>query len=119
MVYFISKCKIFVGNDGGLSHLASCVGIPTFVIFGPSSDIKNKPFNKNSHSIGLDLSCRPCQFSKDENGNEIFGSNKANCPLSMKCMKNLSTEFVFSHIKNYIKKDININYESYKNIWIT
>jgi hypothetical protein len=87
----ISNCKMFIGNDGGLAHLAAATGIPTFVLFGPSSEKKNRPFAKNAHAIHIDLYCRPCQF---RNGEQYFGEHKGGCPFHMKCMKEMSVEFV-------------------------
>ena len=92
--YFISKCKFFVGNDGGLAHVAAATGIPTFVIFGPSSFIKNRPFSKKTKVVGINIPCRPCQFKKGPDGKEIFGSNKASCPNNMRCMRDLTIEQV-------------------------
>lgn len=96
--HFISKCKIFIGNDGGLSHVAAATGIPTFVLFGPSSDIKNKPFAKNARVIALSLPCRPCQFKVGPGGKQIFNSNKSDCPYNMKCMRDMTSEYVCSLI---------------------
>ena len=101
--YTISKCKMFIGNDGGLSHVACATGVPTFVLFGPSSDIKNKPYGQNAHVVAIDLPCRPCQFNKGPDGKQIFGSDKGNCYLNMKCMREMSTKYVL----NVIKKNIN------------
>lgn len=98
--YFISKCKIFIGNDGGLSHVAAATGIPTFVLFGPSADLKNRPFAKNAHVIALKLPCRPCQFKAGLDGKQIFGSNKADCPYHMQCMRDMSVDYVYSFIKS-------------------
>ena len=96
--HVISKCKMFVGNDGGLAHIAAATGVPTFVLFGPSSDIKNKPYATNAHVIAIDLPCRPCQFQKHKK-EEIFGPNKADCPFHMKCMKEMSVDFVIHNIE--------------------
>src|SRR5690606_23778854 len=82
--YTISKCKLFIGNDGGLTHVAAATGVPTYVIFGPSSDRKNKPYCPNAHVIALNLECRPCQFRK---GTQYFAHRKASCPFDMKCMR--------------------------------
>lgn len=102
VAYVISTCKAFIGNDGGLSHVAAGTGVPTFVIFGPSSDIKNKPYCKNAHIVAIDLPCRPCQFAKGPDGMQIFGENKANCPYEMKCMKEMSVEYVIEKFKKVL-----------------
>src|SRR5262249_56308886 len=32
----ISRCRAFVGNDSGITHLAAYIGCPTTVLFGPT-----------------------------------------------------------------------------------
>jgi len=101
--YAISKCDKFIGNDGGLGHVAAATGIPTFILFGPSSNIKNKPFTKHSYVIAIDLPCRPCQFNKGPDGKQIFDGGKSNCPLDMKCMREMSVDYVLKKIKEITK----------------
>ena len=97
---------MFIGNDGGLSHIAAATGIPTFIIFGPSSIIKNAPFNKNAHPIYYNnvkkdtLKCQPCQF----NGKGYFNSGILGCPFNMKCMTHLSVNDVLTKIKDHTHK---------------
>lgn len=100
--YAISKCKMFIGNDGGLAHVAAATGIPTFVIFGPSSVVKNKPYSKRAHAIHIDIPCRPCQFKKGPDGKDIFGDNKATCPFDLKCLRNLEVDHVLGEIMKHI-----------------
>lgn len=102
--YAISQCKFFIGNDGGLSHVAAATGIPTFVLFGPSSHIKNKPFSKKCFSISINLRCSPCQFKLDTNNNPIFDSGKCDCPFKIKCMKDMSVDFVFEKINSILNE---------------
>jgi ADP-heptose:LPS heptosyltransferase len=99
----ISKCKMFIGNDGGLAHVAAGTGVPTFVIFGPSSVVKNKPYATNAHAITLDLACRPCQFVAGPDGKQIFGGDKADCPYNLKCLRDLQVNNVLKQIRNHIK----------------
>jgi ADP-heptose:LPS heptosyltransferase len=100
VAFSISRCKMFIGNDGGLAHIAAATGIKTFVLFGPSSYIKNKPFSKNSYAIGINIPCRPCQFNLDN----VFGSGKSGCPFNMRCMKEMSVEFVLKEIKKCLNE---------------
>jgi len=43
----ISKSKLFIGPDTGITHLASATGTPTIAIFGPTNPIKWAPWPKN------------------------------------------------------------------------
>lgn len=104
VAFAISKCDYFIGNDGGISHVAAATGIPTFVLFGPSSIVKNKPFAKKCFSISISLPCSPCQFKLDTNGIPIFDSGKANCPFNMKCMRDMSVDFVFEQVNSILSK---------------
>jgi heptosyltransferase II len=40
--------KLFVGNDSGVSHLASAVGTPTVTIFGPTNPNRYRPRGRRS-----------------------------------------------------------------------
>jgi hypothetical protein len=39
----IQKCQCYIGNDSGLTHLASMLGLPTLALFGPSNPITWRP----------------------------------------------------------------------------
>lgn len=101
--WVISQCKMFIGNDGGLAHIAASL-IPTFIIFGPSSVKKNTPYNKNAYAISYNiihknkLDCQPCQFRKEG----WFGGDKIGCPFGMKCMVDLSVQDVLKFIHERI-----------------
>lgn len=98
--FLISQCKLFVGNDGGLAHVAAATGIPTFVVFGPSSVVKNKPYAPNAYAVAINLPCRPCQFKAGPDGKQIFGDNRADCPHHMECMRSMAVDYVFEYINN-------------------
>lgn len=101
--YAISQCKMFIGNDGGLSHVAAATGVPTFVLFGPSSIVKNKPFSPICQAITTMLPCSPCQFKKSIDGTPIFGPKKCDCPFDIKCMKDMTVDFVINQISKSIQ----------------
>ncbi len=59
----IRNAKIFIGNEGGISHYAAALGIKTFIILGCTDPKKNLPPN-NAIPVSKNLSCQPCQFKK-------------------------------------------------------
>jgi len=50
----------FVGNDGGLSHLASYLGLPTLVLYGPTDPLLWRPVGKKVLQLRKSLPCSPC-----------------------------------------------------------
>ena len=41
---YLSHCRLFIGNDSGLMHLAAAAGAPTLGLFGPSPDVHYRPW---------------------------------------------------------------------------
>lgn len=80
----------YLGNDTGLGHLAEAVGVPSYVIFGPTrEDMGFGPWRPESLAIGKSLACRPC--GKD--GRYCYRLNQR-----FACMKSLSAEEVLAQI---------------------
>jgi ADP-heptose:LPS heptosyltransferase len=44
----LSLCRLCVCNDSGLMHIASCQGVPTVGIFGPTDEKRNGPVGKKT-----------------------------------------------------------------------
>ncbi len=40
----LKRCRAFVGNDSGLSHLAAAAGLPTLAVFGPTDPVCYSPW---------------------------------------------------------------------------
>jgi ADP-heptose:LPS heptosyltransferase len=53
-------CRVFVGNDSGVSHLAAALGIPTLAIFGPTDPKVWSPRGRNVIVIREEIHCSPC-----------------------------------------------------------
>ncbi len=47
----LSECRLFLGSDSGVSHLAALVGIPTVAIFGPTDPAVWAPRGPHVHII--------------------------------------------------------------------
>jgi heptosyltransferase-2 len=57
----IARCRVFVGNDSGLMHLAEAVGVPVVALFGPTVESFGYfPSLPGSRVIERNLACRPC-----------------------------------------------------------
>ncbi len=46
----LQQCRYFLGNDSGIGHLAGLLGIPTLILFGPTSFIAMPPIAM--HPVG-------------------------------------------------------------------
>ncbi len=59
----LARAQIFVGNDGGLLHLAKALQIPVIGFYGPADSEVYGPYPPSSDDIVIfkkDLACRPC-----------------------------------------------------------
>jgi lipopolysaccharide heptosyltransferase I len=52
------RAALFVGGDTGPLHLAAAAGAPIVGLYGPTSPLRNGPFDKRDITVGLDLWCR-------------------------------------------------------------
>lgn len=93
LVAIFKTCQAFVGNDGGIMHLAAASGARGVCLFGPTSVEKNKPYNAAIKPLYTDMPCRPCQF-----GAAGIYSKKymINCPYGVACMRRIETEQVLA-----------------------
>ena len=82
----LSNATYYIGTDSGVAHLADILGIPSLIMFGSTSIVKNKPFNRKSIVISRELKCSPC-----------FDWGRINCHINYECMN-----FEVNHIlKNF------------------
>jgi len=56
----LKGARLFIGNDSGISHLASYCGLPTFLFYGPTDPVVWKPIGEKVFQISLSLECSPC-----------------------------------------------------------
>jgi len=54
------RCDLYIGGDTGPMHIASLVGIPAVVIYGPTDPIENEPFGKHM-KVRKEVGCNPCR----------------------------------------------------------
>jgi heptosyltransferase-2 len=82
---FLQKCRLFIGNDGGVMQLAGTVGTPVVAVFGPTNHrawatyrwqtpeefLHNPQSNFIVVQAPLNLPCRPCLYRNMELGNRL------------------------------------------------
>lgn len=45
------RCRLFIGNDSGLMHIAAAVGTPTLGLFGPTQDVHYAPWGPHTRVV--------------------------------------------------------------------
>jgi heptosyltransferase-2 len=82
----LARSAIVVGGDTGLVHAARALGVPTVVLFGPSSAAVHE-FGARQSAVSLGLDCSPCS-----------AHGQRQCPLGHhRCMRDLSADTVLLH----------------------
>lgn len=94
----IRKSIAFVGNDGGITHLAATTGVQTYAIFGPTSVIKNKPCSENVEVISANFECMPCQETPG------FSCEICKKALEPNCLEVLKPLMIFNKIQSDIEE---------------
>ena len=88
----LKESEGFIGNDSGISHLAAFTGVPTVVIFGPSSPKRWKPFGRSVEAVRPETDCSPC-----------FETGKADC-REMKCLEGTTPDMVINALFKIYRK---------------
>jgi ADP-heptose:LPS heptosyltransferase len=53
-------CRLFIGNDSGISHMAAALGLPTVAIFGPTDHRVWSPRGEKVEVVRMGIPCSPC-----------------------------------------------------------
>ncbi len=56
----LACCRMFIGADSGLLHLACALGVPSVGIFGPNVPARSAPCSSVLSVVDAPLECRPC-----------------------------------------------------------
>ncbi|MBI4395262.1 MAG: glycosyltransferase family 9 protein [Candidatus Omnitrophica bacterium] len=89
----IERASLFIGNDGGLVHVAHAVGTPVVAIYGPVDPVVYGPYPGHSRAITVTNegpACRPC-YQKFR--------YQATCQ-GIECLNELLPERVFEEIRS-------------------
>lgn len=91
----LGRCDLFIGNDSGLTHLASGRGCRVVVLYGSTTpSLGFEPWGPHSVVEVANLACRPCH---------VHGRNA--CPLGhFKCMKDLTVDLAEGAVKRSMRR---------------
>lgn len=95
----LAGCKLFVGNDGGLMHLAVAAGAPVVAVFGPSNHWAWGPWRPDRPELArvvrswLTLPCQPCLYV----GNRL--GRRHGCD-TLACLQTVQVEDVLKAIES-------------------
>ena len=60
----LRHCRLFVGNDSGIAHLAAGLGLPSVVLFGPTSPVNWAPLGRQVSVLRNTSGCPACKSEK-------------------------------------------------------
>ena len=93
LILYIQKCELIISNDSGIMQLSSLYNIPTIGIFGPTSEIKNRPINKGFKALRAfsnnycnkytNMVCKNCKLYKKYK-------------VQTKCLERVTTNLIYS-----------------------
>jgi lipopolysaccharide heptosyltransferase I len=89
LIPLFKRARLLVAGDTGPLHLACAVGTPVVGILGPTSPIRNGPWNTNDEVVVRHL---PCSFC-----------NGRTCPTANECM-DISVEEVFGAVVRRLER---------------
>ena len=89
----IKELDCMINEDGGIMHVTAAMDIPQLILFGPTSNMKNRAWSEKAALIKQgNLSCLPCQFTPRE----------STCTRNI-CM-DIDPKYIVSQVKMLIEK---------------
>ncbi|ACL70636.1 putative lipopolysaccharide heptosyltransferase III [Halothermothrix orenii] len=86
LVALVRLCDVVISGDTGPVHVSAAVGTPTLTLFGPSDEVKYRPYGTEHRIIYRDIDCRPCGQQECPEGHH-------------RCLREISVDEVFEEIK--------------------
>jgi heptosyltransferase-2 len=88
LVATLSLVDLLVTNDTGPAHIASALGRPTLVIFGPTNPLTTRPFSPLGEIVRKPPDCAPCMLR--------------DCPIDHRCMTAITPADVFERARSLL-----------------
>ncbi|MBU6411523.1 MAG: glycosyltransferase family 9 protein, partial [Verrucomicrobia bacterium] len=92
----LSQCRLLIGIDSGLLHLAGTVGTPTLGVFGAVNPEFRLPVGTPSKGVYAAL---PCSFCHHETPIKHWLTG---CPYDIRCMKEISVDQVMKAVESIL-----------------
>jgi len=89
LVAILSQVDLLITNDTGPAHIASALGRPTLVIFGPTNPLTTRPFSPLGEILRQPPECAPCMLR--------------DCPIDHRCMTAITPDEVFERARVLLK----------------
>lgn len=88
----IKELDCMINEDSGIMHVTAAMDTPQVAIFGPTSEIKNRPWSDKAMVVRQKLNCAPCQYAE-----------RANTCYNNVCM-DITPKYIISRVKFLIDK---------------
>ena len=85
----LRRCNLYIGGDTGPMYIASLVGIPLVVVYGPTDPILYEPFGLH-RKVMKEVGCNPC-----------YPYRKRSCK-KIDCLRAIGVEDVFEAAKEML-----------------
>jgi heptosyltransferase-2 len=89
LVAILSQVDLLITNDTGPAHIASALGRPTLVIFGPTNPLTTRPFSPLGEILRQPPECAPCMLR--------------DCPIDHRCMTAITSGEVFERARQALE----------------
>ncbi len=86
----IALARVVLSNDSGAMHVASALGTPVVVPFGPTDEHATAPLGPHT-LMTADVFCRPCHLRE--------------CPIDHRCMRRIAPDAVVAHLAAWLDRE--------------
>ncbi len=92
----LKRCNLYIGGDTGPTLIASMMGVPVVIIYGPTDPFLYEPVGKHTN-VTKEVGCNPCR--------------KRSCK-EMTCLENITVEDVLEAARNLLAGGAPYGYHS-------
>ena len=95
----LKKSQVFIGNDSGMMHLASMVGLPVVGIFGPGSSETTGSYMdpEKQEVVTRNYACSPCR-------QKFFKECKPSAFYKPYCLEDITVKDVHERVRRLLKR---------------